>query len=188
MSSGGRPIGTAKGKQPNTEALCQRPPHQPHLKQSAASLDAFKEDLSKSQSVLERGITFPSLINRGKRRWVEGVDLQWGTPFSSLGRGAYMYTLGDRTSTMTGRDQTLRLIVWPVLKRTRKTCNQSWRRGTFSYIHAYIHTCMHAYIHAYMHSHSHSHNHLSCHLLELPGILHRQVVPALLDPMGPRAA
>ena len=27
MSSGERPIGAAKGKQPNTEALCQRPPH-----------------------------------------------------------------------------------------------------------------------------------------------------------------
>ena len=26
MSSGERPIGTAKGKQPNTEALCQPPP------------------------------------------------------------------------------------------------------------------------------------------------------------------
>ena len=26
MSSGERPIGAAKGKQPNTEALCQRPP------------------------------------------------------------------------------------------------------------------------------------------------------------------
>ena len=26
MSSGGRPIGTAKGKQPHTEALCQPPP------------------------------------------------------------------------------------------------------------------------------------------------------------------
>ena len=25
MSSGKRPIGTAKGKQPNTEALCQTP-------------------------------------------------------------------------------------------------------------------------------------------------------------------
>ena len=35
--------------------------------------------------------------------------------------------------------------------------------------------------------HSHSHNHLSCHLLELPGILHRQVVPTLLDLLGPRA-
>ena len=28
MSSGERPIGTAKGKQPNTEALCQPPPPQ----------------------------------------------------------------------------------------------------------------------------------------------------------------
>ena len=26
MSSGERPIGAAKGKQPNTEALCQPPP------------------------------------------------------------------------------------------------------------------------------------------------------------------
>ena len=26
MSSGERPMGTAKGKQPNTEALCQPPP------------------------------------------------------------------------------------------------------------------------------------------------------------------
>ena len=26
MSSGERPIGTAKGKQPNAEALCQTPP------------------------------------------------------------------------------------------------------------------------------------------------------------------
>ena len=26
MSSGARPTGTAKGKQPNTEALCQPPP------------------------------------------------------------------------------------------------------------------------------------------------------------------
>ena len=26
MSSGEQPIGTAKGKQPNTEALCQPPP------------------------------------------------------------------------------------------------------------------------------------------------------------------
>ena len=40
----------------------------------------------------------------------------------------------------------------------------------------------------YTHSHSHSHNHLSCRLLEFPGILHRRVVPALLDPVGPRAA
>ena len=29
MSSGERPIGTAKGKQPNTEALCQPPPPPP---------------------------------------------------------------------------------------------------------------------------------------------------------------
>ena len=29
MSSGERPIGTAKGKQPNTEALCQTPPKPP---------------------------------------------------------------------------------------------------------------------------------------------------------------
>ena len=29
MSSGERPIGTAKGKQPNTEALCQTPPCPP---------------------------------------------------------------------------------------------------------------------------------------------------------------
>ena len=27
MSSGERPIGAAKGKQPNTQALCQTPPH-----------------------------------------------------------------------------------------------------------------------------------------------------------------
>ena len=40
----------------------------------------------------------------------------------------------------------------------------------------------------YIHSHSHSHNHLSCLLLELPGISRRQVVPASLDPVGPRAA
>ena len=33
MSSGERPIGTAKGKQPNTEALCQPPPPPP-LKRS----------------------------------------------------------------------------------------------------------------------------------------------------------
>ena len=44
-----------------------------------------------------------------------------------------------------------------------------------------IHMCI------YSHSHSHNHNHLSCRLLELPGISHRQVVPALLDPVGPRA-
>ena len=29
MSSGERPIGVAKGKQPNTEALCQPPPTRP---------------------------------------------------------------------------------------------------------------------------------------------------------------
>ena len=29
MSSGERPIGAAKGKQPNTEALCQTPPLNP---------------------------------------------------------------------------------------------------------------------------------------------------------------
>ena len=29
MSSGERPIGAAKGKQPNTEALCQSPPRSP---------------------------------------------------------------------------------------------------------------------------------------------------------------
>ena len=44
------------------------------------------------------------------------------------------------------------------------------------------------YIDTYIHSHSHSHNHLSCRLLELPGISRRQVVPASLDPVGPRAA
>ena len=40
-----------------------------------------------------------------------------------------------------------------------------------------------AYMHTYIHSHrhTHSHNQLSCRLLELPGISHRQVVPALLD-------
>ena len=53
-----------------------------------------------------------------------------------------------------------------------------------TYKHRYVQTNMHAYIH----SHSHSHNHLSCRLLEVPGISHRQVVPTLLDPMGPRAA
>ena len=47
---------------------------------------------------------------------------------------------------------------------------------------------IHLYIHTYIHSHSHSNNHLSCRLLELPGISHRQVVPASLDPVGPRAA
>ena len=31
MSSGERPIGAAKGKQPDTEALCQPPPPQPPL-------------------------------------------------------------------------------------------------------------------------------------------------------------
>ena len=30
MNSGERPIGTAKGKQPNTEALCQPPPPRAH--------------------------------------------------------------------------------------------------------------------------------------------------------------
>ena len=44
------------------------------------------------------------------------------------------------------------------------------------------------YIYIYIYSHSHSHNHLSCRLLELPGISRRQVVPASLDPVGPRAA
>ena len=34
MSSGERPIGTAKGKQPNTEALCQ-PPRPPRRRQTA---------------------------------------------------------------------------------------------------------------------------------------------------------
>ena len=32
MSSGERPIGAAKGKQPNTEALCQPPPTPVHCK------------------------------------------------------------------------------------------------------------------------------------------------------------
>ena len=44
------------------------------------------------------------------------------------------------------------------------------------------------YIYIYIYTHSHSHNHLSCRLLELPGISRRQVVPASLDPVGPRAA
>ena len=50
------------------------------------------------------------------------------------------------------------------------------------YIYIYI------YIYMYMYSHTHSHNHFSCRLLELPSISHRQVVPTLLDPVGPRAA
>ena len=47
---------------------------------------------------------------------------------------------------------------------------------------------VHDISHALHYSHSHSHNHLSCRLLELPGISRRQVVPASLDPVGPRAA
>ena len=57
---------------------------------------------------------------------------------------------------------------------------------TYTYIYIYIH--IYIYIYIYIYSHSHSHNHLSCRLLELPGISHRQVVPASLDPVGPRAA
>ena len=53
-----------------------------------------------------------------------------------------------------------------------------------SYIYIYIYI----YMYIYIYSHSHSHNHLSCRLLELPGISRRQVVPASLDPVGPRAA
>ena len=55
-------------------------------------------------------------------------------------------------------------------------------------LHELVHGVL---VHAYstnIYSHSHSHNHLSCRLLVLPGISHRQVVPALLDPVGPRAA
>ena len=51
-----------------------------------------------------------------------------------------------------------------------------------------VSTCLHAQIHTHTYSHSHSHSHLSCRLLELPGISHQQVVPALLDPVGPKAA
>ena len=65
----------------------------------------------------------------------------------------------------------------------------------YVYIYVYVYTCIYIciyiiyiYIYIYSHSHSHSHNHLSCRLLELPGISRRQVVPALLDPVGPRAA
>ena len=43
-------------------------------------------------------------------------------------------------------------------------------------------------IHTHIHSHSHSHHHLSCRVLELPGISHRRVVLALLDPVGQGAA
>ena len=45
---------------------------------------------------------------------------------------------------------------------------------------------LHTYIFVYRHSHSH--NHLSCRLLELSGNSHPNVVAALLDPVGPRAA
>ena len=70
----------------------------------------------------------------------------------------------------------------------------------YIYMHIYIYiyvyiciyvcvcVCMYVYIYIYIYSHSHSHNHLSCRLLELPGISRRQVVPASLDPVGPRAA
>ena len=40
MSSGERPIGAAKGKQSDTEALCQPPPP-PELAQQAAQLSHF---------------------------------------------------------------------------------------------------------------------------------------------------
>ena len=59
---------------------------------------------------------------------------------------------------------------------------------TYIYIYIYIYIHIHIYIYIYIYSHSHSHNHLSCRLLELPGISRRQVVPASLDPVGPRAA
>ena len=55
-------------------------------------------------------------------------------------------------------------------------------------IYIYIHIYIYIYMYVYIYSHSHSRNHLSCRLLELPGISRRQVVPASLDPVGPRAA
>ena len=63
----------------------------------------------------------------------------------------------------------------------------------YTHMHTHTHTHTHIckicmYVLTYIHSHSHSHNYLSCRLLELPGISHRQVVPTLLDPVGPRAA
>ena len=61
-------------------------------------------------------------------------------------------------------------------------------RQTPIYIYIHIYIYIYIYIYTYIYSHSHSHNHLSCRLLELPGISHRRVVPALLDPVGPRAA
>ena len=51
-----------------------------------------------------------------------------------------------------------------------------------TYVYIYI------YIYTYIYSQSHSHNHLSCRLLELPGISRRQVVPASIEPVGPKAA
>ena len=70
----------------------------------------------------------------------------------------------------------------------------SWELGEgcrldiYIYIYIYIYLYIYIYIYIYIYSHSHSHNHLSCRLLELPGISHQQMVPALLDPVGPRAA
>ena len=72
------------------------------------------------------------------------------------------------------------IFTWRELKLRGREWIFTW--SEYTYIHIYI------YIYMYAYSHSHSHNHLSCRLLELPGISRRQVVPASLDPVGPRAA
>ena len=52
MSSSERPIGTAKGKQPNTEALCQRPPPPPqHTQQRAQYTPCHRKRCARTPAV-----------------------------------------------------------------------------------------------------------------------------------------
>ena len=72
MSSGERPIGAAKGKQPNTEALCQPPPTPGNA--NPASLA--------SRSLFALGIT-GTLAAPAPTHNVEGQGKAWAPPRGS---------------------------------------------------------------------------------------------------------